>query len=121
MIFGKSSIQKNAARKLRLVERAIGKYKFALFPTKLDNGRYILLQKYYKVVQEFIVIEENNYAAYYDDRYSQTLTFSYESEEQAIHTIFCKKPNSSLCSPIYGAPALHHLMKYRDELIAKLN
>ncbi|ATN92980.1 hypothetical protein CPT_Melville_006 [Salmonella phage Melville] len=121
MIFGKNSIQRKAASELRLVERAIGKYKLALFPVKLDNGRYIWLQKYYKVVQEFIAIKENNYATYYNDPYSQTLVFAYENEEQALHTVFCKKPNSNWYSPLYGAPALHHLMKYRDELIAKLN
>ncbi|ANA49360.1 hypothetical protein BI049_gp006 [Salmonella phage vB_SnwM_CGG4-1] len=121
MIFGKNSIQRKAARQLRLVERAIGKYKFALFPTQLDNGRYIWLQKYYKVVQEFIVVQENNYTTYFNEPYNQTLIFSYENQEQALHTIFCEKPNSYSYTPLYGAPALHHLMKYRDELIAKLN
>ncbi|AFU63959.1 hypothetical protein ACQ31_gp076 [Salmonella phage STML-198] len=118
MIFGKTSIQRKVARDLRRVERAIGKYKFALFPTKLNTGRYIWLQKYYKVVKEIITIEENNYNVYYDNRY---LSVSYENKEQSVHTILCEKSNSNWCSPIYGAPALHHLMKYRDELIAKLN
>jgi hypothetical protein len=59
MKFGYTSVQRDALKKLKIVNKAIGKYKFAWFPITAANGQTIWFEKYYEVSSEFVAIGED--------------------------------------------------------------
>ncbi|AKU43652.1 hypothetical protein CPT_Merlin6 [Citrobacter phage Merlin] len=126
MIFGLTTAQKQAKAHLEVVERAIGRYRFAWWPTRITTGQTIWLQKYYEVEIRDIVIQLDKtygvdtnitYAVYAYSDISKADWKIFEAYKQNYGLYYANKCHKE----IKGNEAFDHLIRYKAELNALLN
>lgn len=121
MIIGMTTAQRRAKRHLKIVERAIGKYRFAWWPINDVNGRTIWMQKYYEVCEEWISLNENN--EYRIEQYYGNSRYAYANVSDAQWTMFERqRPRYSEYKAVKGGhEVLGKLMYIKEELLAIIN
>lgn len=120
MIIGMTTAQRRAKRHLKIVERAIGKYRFAWWPINDVNGRTIWMQKYYEVCEEWISLNENN--EYRIEQYYGN-SHAYANVSDAQWTMFERQPSKWLeyKAVAGGHEVLGKLLYIKEELLAIIN
>lgn len=121
MIIGMTTEQQRAKKKLKLVELAIGKWKFAIFPARLTDGRMLWLQKYYEVSDEFIALNENN--EYRIEHYYGTDKYAYKNLSD-VKWIMYELQNTKYLEYKRiqgGAEIFGKLIYIKEELLAIIN
>lgn len=123
MIIGMTTDQKRAKRQLKMVERAIGKHKFAWWPINDVNGRTIWMQKYYEVCEEWISLDANN--TYRLEQFYGNSRYAYANICDAQWTMYECKQNSPPFLEYKpkrgGHEVLGKLMYIKEELLAIIN
>lgn len=126
MIFGLTTAQKQAKANLEIVERAIGRYRFAWWPIRITTGQTIWLQKYYEVEIRDIAIKVDK--TYSVDTNIVYAVYAYSDVSKADWKIFEAyirnhgQYYADTChKEIKGEEAFDHLIRYKAELNALLN
>lgn len=75
MRFGKTSREKFLLKQLGLVQRAIGVWKFAWWPTRMIDGKTIWFENYYEVQQHHIYHTQSGDIETSDNAYPPTYCY----------------------------------------------
>ncbi|QQG32206.1 hypothetical protein CkP1_0006 [Citrobacter phage CkP1] len=124
MKFGLTSKKQEAYKKLKIVNRAIGKYKFAWLPVRTVDGSMIWFEKYYAVSEELVSIDKNkksnSYKAYNAASCQGREKYAYNHIKDAKWTIY-DYGNYHYFKITGGNEVLEKLLDYKAELIALIN
>lgn len=91
MRFGKTSREKSIIRKLNIVQRAIGGWKFALWPTRMIDGKTVWFEKYYEVQQHHISRDHDGDLKISDNAYPPT--YAYYKARNCHWVFYSLKPS----------------------------
>ena len=124
MRFGLTVEHKNLLKQLKIVNNALGRRKFALWPTRIVDGSYIWLEKYYEIRHEHV--HQNEDGSYECEAYYGVDIYAYTNFREVRHKFYKKRREKGLYSmynstydAIYGEEAKTHLLQYKAELEEK--
>ena len=104
----------NLVDQLEVVNSAIGKWKFAFIPTKINDGSYVWLENYFEIVKECVGIFNDEYKTYLSAVSEKVRYIGSNKAEYKVYVLGLKEPYR-------GKDALHHLEQFRHELIQKID
>ncbi|UKH49405.1 hypothetical protein [Enterobacter phage vB-EclM_KMB17] len=126
MRFGLTVEHKNLLKQLKIVNNALGRRKFALWPTRIVDGSYIWLEKYYEIRHEHV--HQNEDGSYECEAYYGVDMYAYTNSREVRHKFYKKRREKGLYSmynstydAIYGEEAKTHLLQYKAELEEKIS
>lgn len=116
MRFGLTVEHKNLLKQLKIVNKALGRWKFAFWPTRIIDGSYIWFEKYYEIRHEHI--HQNKDGSYECEAYYGIDVYAYTNSREVRHKVYKNHPNYNT---IFGEEAKTHLLQYKAELEEKLS
>lgn len=126
MRFGLTVEHKNLLKQLKIVNSALGRWKFALWPTRIVDGSYIWLEKYYEIRHEHV--HQNEDGSYECEAYYGIDVYAYTNSREVRHKFYKKVYGKGIYAaynpsynPIFGEEAKTHLLQYKAELEEKLS
>lgn len=126
MRFGLTAKHKELLRQMRIVQKALGCWKFALWPTRTVDGSYVWFEKYFEVRHEHV--HRNGDGSYEAEAYYGVDVYAYVNSSDVRHKLYIKKYENGLYSayhpsynPIFGEEAKAQLLKYKSQLEESLS